>query len=1047
MNYPDWDPRAKASQYEDWDPRGKAHEAAGFGALAGDIGSAIGEFPTQAKGAIGRAMEGLDPESIFGEQNLYDEWIREAEELTQERLREPGQEQPYFESMPGFTRKEISSLGPSIGMSGVTTLGGLGAGVAAGVAGSAVTTPVGGAITGYTTGASVSGLLAYEQTGNEFLRRAVGMASEAFKDENGRDMTVDEKIELSEQFLPYAKRAGLWEAIPEAASNVLGFKILAAPLKKMFGNKVLTNFLGKTTALYGQEVGTEVITQIGQTNVEIDAGLSDEERRSFDELRSYTESAKEILAPTLIQTTLTAGLVGGGVKAYQATAGDKPSAAEEEKTVRDQIKLSESVHQAQNPEEAAVVTAAIQDEVWAETAVPEEPVTEPVKKEDLTGRERIAQRKEEITQAAQEAAPAVESEAPAPTPAQIEAGNYKKGHTRLHGFDISIENPKGSIRRSHPDAERQWEQEMANDYGYLRGTVGRDKDHVDVFLGAQAADETLPIFVIDQVAPDTGKFDETKVVMGAASEQEARDIYLGNYEEGWQGLKAVTEMSPEVFKEWSRDEVAMQKEASEYETAIEPSAQSELLPAAPPVAKPNRRITPLVADEDSLIGAAAKLGGISRAEAEDQGIDPADFRRARAGIRYAFNNGQKAQSFDGMAETLRQYGWPFEGPNDLLDALSKEIGGTPQYTPAGTMAAAERQQAARDEYESIYTGDLFESTMPDGEPVYTEDMGDARPIFELYAEASKIDPEAASQIFESGSSDGVVALGLHDIIKGKAREGKPAKSDQGAGREVQAEQPVAEKEDLFGGRDETAQAIKDRELERERKIAAAPPVEAGEGALFSGEARQQDLEDITGKPQEKPSARQIPEDQEKPEKPREKRRRGKADRGRDVQRPAKARPKARNQEEALEKALASTAYRLGGDRWNTRVWIADILDDIKTSAMPDATRAQVHGALLRMLDAGNVVLYPIDNPQERTKRREDAAVEVGGERNTIAYFEAPTLRERPKAVEKFLASLKPKTVTEAETGDLVEISGAELAEYNALNNRIGALERVLGCIG
>ena len=33
-----------------------------------------------------------------------------------------------------------------------------------------------------------------------------------------------------------------------------------------------------------------------------------------------------------------------------------------------------------------------------------------------------------------------------PTEAQKEAGNYKKGHVRISGMDITIEQPKGSIR-------------------------------------------------------------------------------------------------------------------------------------------------------------------------------------------------------------------------------------------------------------------------------------------------------------------------------------------------------------------------------------------------------------------------------------------------------------------------------------------------------------------------------------------------------------------------------------------------------------------------
>lgn len=69
-----------------------------------------------------------------------------------------------------------------------------------------------------------------------------------------------------------------------------------------------------------------------------------------------------------------------------------------------------------------------------------------------------------------------------PTDAQKEAGNYKKLHVKKDGLDISIENPKGSIRSGKDSDGETWETKMNNDYGYIKGTVGKDKDHLDVFL-------------------------------------------------------------------------------------------------------------------------------------------------------------------------------------------------------------------------------------------------------------------------------------------------------------------------------------------------------------------------------------------------------------------------------------------------------------------------------------------------------------------------------------------------------------------------------------
>ena len=69
-----------------------------------------------------------------------------------------------------------------------------------------------------------------------------------------------------------------------------------------------------------------------------------------------------------------------------------------------------------------------------------------------------------------------------PTEAQCKAENYKMGHLLVNGFDISIENPKGSYRRGKDRNGKEWKTLMHHDYGYFRKTVGKDGDAVDVFL-------------------------------------------------------------------------------------------------------------------------------------------------------------------------------------------------------------------------------------------------------------------------------------------------------------------------------------------------------------------------------------------------------------------------------------------------------------------------------------------------------------------------------------------------------------------------------------
>lgn len=135
-----------------------------------------------------------------------------------------------------------------------------------------------------------------------------------------------------------------------------------------------------------------------------------------------------------------------------------------------------------------------------------------------------------------------------PTQAQKEAGNYKKGHLKFHGFDIALENPKGSTRSGTDPGGKAWQLTMAHDYGYIKRTEGADGDHVDVFIGDQLDSET--VYVVDQVDPKTGKFDEHKVMLGFYDEAAARAGYLANYEQGWKGLGTIKAMPLDEFKHW-----------------------------------------------------------------------------------------------------------------------------------------------------------------------------------------------------------------------------------------------------------------------------------------------------------------------------------------------------------------------------------------------------------------------------------------------------------------------------------------------------------------
>lgn len=148
-----------------------------------------------------------------------------------------------------------------------------------------------------------------------------------------------------------------------------------------------------------------------------------------------------------------------------------------------------------------------------------------------------------------------------PTEAQKEAGNYRKGHITIDGYNITIENPKGSERSGTDKDGNKWSVTMNNDYGYIRGTEGVDGDHIDVFLSDNP--ESGDVFVIDQVNPD-GTFDEHKVMYGFKSALAAKRAYMANYSKDWTGLGNITRVSKEEFKKWVNSSRRKTKPFAEY---------------------------------------------------------------------------------------------------------------------------------------------------------------------------------------------------------------------------------------------------------------------------------------------------------------------------------------------------------------------------------------------------------------------------------------------------------------------------------------------------
>lgn len=167
-----------------------------------------------------------------------------------------------------------------------------------------------------------------------------------------------------------------------------------------------------------------------------------------------------------------------------------------------------------------------------------------------------------------------------PSDAQKEAGNYAKGHVKLHGLDISLETPKGGERTGITRKGEAWRVKMPVDYGYIKRTEGADGEQFDVYVGDNPASEK--VFVIDQHDADTKKFDEQKGFLGFNSQQEAIDAYHKSFSDkrGQERVGAVLEMSVPEFKDYLKNgdlKKSASKEAPKFQRADEPTQRNRSL--------------------------------------------------------------------------------------------------------------------------------------------------------------------------------------------------------------------------------------------------------------------------------------------------------------------------------------------------------------------------------------------------------------------------------------------------------------------------------------
>ena len=257
-----------------------------------------------------------------------------------------------------------------------------------------------------------------------------------------------------------------------------------------------------------------------------------------------------------------------------------------------------------------------------------------------------------------------------PTEAQREAGNYKKGHIKVDGFNVTIEQPKGSARRGKDANGKEWETEMHNTYGYIRGTESVDGDHIDIFLSDNPTEGN--VFVVDQVNKD-GSFDEHKVMYGFSDIESARKAYLSNYEEGWQGLGNITEVSKEEFKKWIDSSKRKTKPFAEY-TSVK--TEGDVNVQHPIEDKVGKRLVSNERYEELKKRMRSKLGQLNL------GVDPEMLAIGAEMAVYHIENGARAfgayakEMISDLGDAIRPYLKAFyNGARDLpeMAELSSEM--------------------------------------------------------------------------------------------------------------------------------------------------------------------------------------------------------------------------------------------------------------------------------------------------------------------------------------------------------------------------------------
>lgn len=436
-----------------------------------------------------------------------------------------------------------------------------------------------------------------------------------------------------------------------------------------------------------------------------------------------------------------------------------------------------------------------------------------------------------IDQAANQAATSPTNDLPAPTPAQIEAGNYKKGRVRVQGLDISIENPRGSERSGTGPDGTPWRRQMGDHYGYIKRTTGADGEQVDVYVGPQ--EDSDQVFVVDQLNQQDGSFDEHKVMLGYPDQVAAVQAYSANFDDGWR-VGPVTAMPVAKFKSWLKGgelskPLAAPVSGSQRDEAG-PGTAAQLAQRSKGKPKGARRAVDR--DRDSVVQAAIRLGGITKQWKQDTTGDTKGNKNIPGvGALWSDNTGT---SLDDMASLLDQHGYVPAGEMDrdggvswLQDALRDELAGRKMHYAPDSVRQLEQyelEMLERINEQIAAERDLLEAEYARIEAEHgPEAAANARSFDEMAVARSEQldgaleDAQAEPDTYVDGEPVDEAAAARRDdeIRQADEREDRPAREDIGPSFSLE-QQTVRELKDQAerNAAAEKARATQEREVER-----------------------------------------------------------------------------------------------------------------------------------------------------------------------------------------------------------------------------------------